>query len=93
MGRAESFASKNGIWLSGLDALGSGLGFTLALFCMGAIREVIGNGTFAGISVFGPSYEPWVIMILPSGGFFVLGALLLVVNVINERVKKMRTKA
>lgn len=90
LGRAEAFASKNHPGLSFLDALGSGLGFTFALFCMGTLREVLGNGTFLGHSVFGTSYEPWVIFVLPGGGFFVLGVLLMLVNVINERLKRRR---
>jgi len=90
LGRAESFASRNPVWPSILDALGSGLGFTSAIFCMGTIRELLGNGSFAGIDVFGPSYEPWIVMILPGGGFFVLGALLLGVNAINTRRRRAR---
>lgn len=90
LGRAEAFASKNNPGLSFLDALGSGLGFTFALFCMGTIREILGNGTFLGHVVFGPSYEPWVIFVLPGGGFFVLGFILMIVNIINERMKRRR---
>lgn len=93
LGRAESFASKNIVSLSALDALGTGLGFSMALLCMGAVREVIGNGTFAGFQVLPDSYEPWVVMILPGGGFFVLGLLLVVVNALNERVKHRREQA
>lgn len=92
LGRAESFASKHAPGLSMLDALGTGLGFTIALFCMGAVREVIGAGTFAGIPVWGPHYQPWVIMILPGGGFFVLGLLLLLVNAWNERMKRLKAQ-
>ncbi|MCB1047124.1 MAG: electron transport complex subunit E [Calditrichaeota bacterium] len=90
LGRAESFASRNPVWPSILDALGSGLGFTFAIFLMGMIRELLGNGSFAGIDVFGPSFEPWIVMILPGGGFFVLGALLLGVNAINTRRRRVR---
>jgi electron transport complex protein RnfE len=92
LGRAESFASRNPVWPSILDALGSGIGFTVAIFCMGAIRELLGNGSFAGVDVFGPSFEPWIVMILPGGGFFVLGALLLAVNAING-LRKRRAQA
>ncbi|MCA9785855.1 MAG: electron transport complex subunit RsxE, partial [Candidatus Cloacimonetes bacterium] len=84
------FASRNPVWPSILDALGSGLGFTFAIFLMGMIRELLGNGSFAGIDVFGPSFEPWIVMILPGGGFFVLGALLLGVNAINTRRRRVR---
>ncbi len=88
LGRAESFASKNPLLPSIVDAIGTGVGFTIAIFCMGAIREVLGAGSFAGVPLFGPNFEPWVVMILPSGGFFVLGGLLLAVNAFNERRKR-----
>ena len=77
LGRQEAFASKNSVGRSALDAAGTGIGFLLALVMMGAIREVLGNGTFLGLSVFGDAFEPWIIMILPPGGFFTLGGLLL----------------
>ncbi len=83
LGRAESFASKNTPGASLVDALGTGAGFTLAILAMGTIREVLGSGTLAGINLFGAGYQPWIIMILPGGGFFVLGGLLLAVNKIN----------
>ncbi len=77
LGRAEAFASRNPVLLSIADALGMGTGFTIALVLIGSVREVLGNGTFLGHAVLGPNYEPWVIMVLPPGGFFVLGLLLL----------------
>ncbi|MDH5718029.1 MAG: electron transport complex subunit E [Spirochaetia bacterium] len=92
LGRAEAFASKNKLGKSILDAFGVGIGFTFAIFCMGALREIIGNGTFAEIPVFGENYEPWVIMILPGGGFFALGVLLLFVNWYQQKTKKGATK-
>ena len=88
LGRAEAFASKNPPFASIMDAIGSGIGFTFAIFCMGAIREILGNGSFAGIDLLGKNYEPLIIMILPSGGFFVLGFLLILVAQINSRMKK-----
>jgi len=88
LGRAEAFASKNRVIPSILDGFGSGFGFTLAICCMGAIREVLGNGSFAGMDLFGPRYEPWVVMILPSGGFFIFGLLLLFSNWLNQRLKR-----
>lgn len=88
LGRAESFASKNPPGASLVDALGTGVGFTLAILAMGTIREVLGSGTLAGITLFGAGYEPWIIMVLPGGGFFVLGALLLAVNKINRARKE-----
>jgi electron transport complex protein RnfE len=88
LGRAEAFASKNTIGKSFLDALGMGAGFTFALLSLGAVREIIGVGTFFGLSLFGPHYEPWMVMILPGGGFFSLGAWLLFFNWLKERQKK-----
>lgn len=85
LGRAEGFSSKNTVGKSILDGLGMGLGFTLALLALGSIRELLGNGSFAGIDVFGPSFEPWVVMVLPAGGFFVLGSVMLVANYIKQR--------
>ncbi len=85
LGRAEAFASKNPVRQSVLDAIGVGLGFTLACFSLGAVREVLGNGTFAGLPVFGARFEPWTIMALPGGAFFVLGGWLLLFNWMRER--------
>jgi electron transport complex protein RnfE len=80
LGRQEAFASRQPVGLSVLDALGNGAGFTIALLLMGIPREVLGNGTFLGIHVMPRSFEPWVVMMLPPGGFFMIGALLLVAN-------------
>ena len=85
LSRQEAFASKQPIGRSILDAAGAGLGFVIALLLMGGVREVLGNGTLLGRSVFGPGYEPWVIMILPPGGFLTLGFLLLVLNWVHRR--------
>lgn len=87
LGRAEAFASRNTLFPAQLDALGMGLGFTLALFAMGGIREILGAGTLFDVALFPDSFQPWVVMILPSGGFFTLGILLLIIN----RAKKART--
>jgi electron transport complex protein RnfE len=85
LGRQEAFASKNSVGRSLLDAVGMSIGFTATLTVMGTIREVLGAGTFLGHSVFGPHYEPWVIMVLPPGGFFTLGCLLLVFSWVKRR--------
>jgi len=90
LGRAEAFASKNGVWQSMLDAAGVGVGFTIACFSLGSVREVLGNGTFLGMSVFGPRFEPWTIMVLPGGAFFVLGTWLLLFNWLRERQTAVR---
>ncbi len=78
LGRAEAFASRNPLGRSLLDALGMGLGFTVALLSLGSVREVLGNGSLLGYSLFGDQFQPWSVMILPPGGFFVLGAWLLI---------------
>jgi electron transport complex protein RnfE len=77
LGRQEAFAAKNGVGRSAMDGVGMGLGFTLVLVLMGGIREILGSGTFLGASLFGPRFEPWVIMVLPPGGFLTLGVILL----------------
>jgi electron transport complex protein RnfE len=84
LGRQEAFASKNTVLLAMLDALGMGLGFALSLFLLGSIREILGAGTFFGVSLFGPHYEPWVVMILPPGGFIMLGLMLLVFEAVRQ---------
>jgi len=77
LGRAEAFASKNKVVPSIVSGAGSGIGFTVALFLLGSVREVLGMGTLFGVHLFGPSFQPWLVMILPPGGFFVLGTWLL----------------
>lgn len=87
LGRAEAFASKNPVIPSILDGLGTSMGFLLAISTMGAVREILGAGSFLGVPLFGDNFEPWVVMILPSGGFFVLGVLMLGVNRLNAWLK------
>ena len=88
LGRAEAYASKHPVIPSIISALGTGLGFILAIFMMGAVREVLGSGSFLGVPLFGANYEPMTVFILPGGGFFVLGALLLVISWFKERNKR-----
>ncbi len=85
LGRAEAFASKNTVGKSILDALGMGIGYLLALFCLGVVRELLGNGTIFGMSVFPENFQEWIIMILPAGGFFTLALWLFIINLIKER--------
>jgi len=85
LGRAEAFASKNTVGRSALDGLGMGAGFSFALLCLGTVREILGNGTLFGVQLFHDSFQNWVVMILPSGGFFTLSAWLLVFNLVKER--------
>ena len=88
LSRAEAFASKNTIGKSILDALGMGVGFTFALFCLGAVREIFGNGSIFGIGVFPENFQEWIVMILPAGGFFTLAIWLLIFNAAKERKLK-----
>lgn len=74
MGRAEAFASKNGVWAAFLDGLGIGLGFTGSLVLLGTVRELLGNGTVFGLELWGKAFNIFV-MILPPGGYMTLGLL------------------
>lgn len=85
LSRAEAFASKNDIGKSIMDALGMGVGFTLALFSLGAVREILGNGSFFGLGLFSENFEEWIVMILPAGGFFTLALWLLLFNLIKTK--------
>ncbi len=85
LGRAEAFASQTTVARSTLDALGMGCGFTLALLCLGGVREVLGAGSLFGVRLFGDAYQEWVVMMLPPGGFFTLAAWLLLINALAER--------
>ena len=83
--RAESFAYKNNIIRSIFDGLGMGLGFTGALVIMGTVREVLGEGTFLGISILPDSYQPMLVAILAPGAFITLGLLLAFLNVLKSK--------
>lgn len=89
LGRQEAFASKNNPGRAVLDALGMGLGFTIALIILGGIREIIGSRTFFGLQILPNQFEPWLIMILPAGAFFTLGLLLGIVNIYTDRKKRL----
>jgi len=82
LGRAEAFASKSPVLDSVLDGIGVGLGFTLALTVMGTIREILGNGTFLGYTVFGEAFKsaPVIFMIMSPGAFLVIGILKALIN-------------
>jgi len=87
LGRAEAFAARHGVSRAFWDAFGMGVGFTGILMVMGAIRELLGSGALLGYDVLVPRFEPWVIMVLPPGGFLTLGFLLLAVAWWHERRK------
>jgi len=85
LGRAEAFASKNGLLDSMTDAVAVGFGFTFALMLLGSVREIFGHGTWFGFSVFGENYPDFLVFILPPGAFIALGFILAGVNIINRR--------
>jgi len=82
LGRAEGFAYKHGVFASILDGLGSGIGFTLAIFTIGSIRELLGSGKFLGFNVLPQGFQsnPVIFMILPPGGFLVIASLMGIMN-------------
>ena len=92
LARAEAFASKNGPLASVVDGLGMGLGFTLAISIIAIVRELLGTGCIAGISIFGAGYVPMLITILAPGGFMVFGLTLGIVNVIMKRSENKKAK-
>ncbi len=88
LGRAEAYASKNGVISSLFDGIGMGLGFSFALTCIGAVRELIGAGEIFGIHVMPDSYVPCAIFIMAPGAFFVLAALTALQNKIKINGEK-----
>jgi len=80
LGRAEAYASKQRLGATIVNGLGMGVGFTIALLCLGSVREILGAGSLFGFPLFAENFQPWVVMILPPGGFFVLGGWLLLFN-------------
>jgi len=83
LGRAEAFASKNTIWSSLVDGMGMGLGFTMALTVLGAVRELLGSGAFFGMKLI--SGDGLLLFILPPGAFIALGYLIVLANMIKEK--------
>lgn len=89
LARAEAFASKNSVLKSAVDGLGMGLGFTLALCIISAVREFLGAGTIFDIPVYGKTVTPASIVIMAPGGFIILGILVAVVQyIMNKEDKK-----
>ncbi len=84
LGRAEAFASKNPILNSAADGLGIGLGYTIALTLLGALREVLGTGHLFGTAVMSSSFEPFTFMIEAPGAFVCLGLILAIMNVLGD---------
>ncbi len=85
LGRAEAHASKHPPVPAVINAFGMGLGFTVALLAIGSVREILGFGTLFGMSLFGPSFQPWAVFILPPGGFFVLSLWLVLFSFARRR--------
>ena len=76
LGRSEAFASRNPVLRSVVDGIGMGIGFTLALFLLGTVREILGGGTFFGYPILGTAYNDILVMILPPGAFLAMGIML-----------------
>jgi Na+-translocating ferredoxin:NAD+ oxidoreductase subunit E len=85
LGRAEAFAGKNSVLASTIDGIGMGIGFTAAILTMSIVREFLGAGTLAGITLMPASIAPMAIFILPPGGFFVYGIMMAVANKLSEK--------
>ena len=88
LGRAESFASKNGVFASLIDGIGSGLGFTLSLTVLGAIREALGNGSVFNINFAPANFTPALIFILAPGGFLTIGCIIATLNYLKMKKSK-----
>jgi len=88
LGRAEAHASKTPPLPAMINAAGMGVGFTVGLLALGCVREILGAGALFGVSLFGEGFQPWVIMVLPPGGFFVLGAWLLLFAALERRKQR-----
>lgn len=89
LGRAEMFACKHNVLASALDGAGMGLGFTMALFTVGSIREIIGSGSWFGIQLIpDDTIQPMTLFILPAGGFFVLGCVIALVHKLTNKEPK-----
>ena len=93
LGRAEMFARKNGVIDSALDGIGMGVGFLVALVLMATIREVLGNGTFAGLEVPFMQYLKIPVLNQAPGGFLVYGILIAVMNKLTEKKGGVKRKS
>lgn len=87
MGRAEAFAIKNGPWLSALDGLGCGIGYSFMLILMAVIREIFGFGTLLGYRIMPPTWTNWVVMTIAPGAFFLLGVYLWIFRSIAKKTE------
>lgn len=85
LGRAEAFASRSGVWYSVIDAIGMGIGFTLALLALSAIREVLGAGTIFNIPIVGEDAATVLVFALPPGAFAGLGGIIALMNALEKK--------
>lgn len=85
LARAESFASKNGVFYSAMDGLAMGLGYSVAVILLGIVREILGSGSFWGISLFGESFQPIAVFVGPPGAFILFGIMVAVFNVFLKK--------
>ena len=93
LARAEAFASKNKPLPSAIDGLSMGLGFTFALLLVATVREIIGPGTFLGLSLFGDGYAPALLLVMPAGAFLTLGFVIAAVQKLrNMKEDKARVE-
>ena len=85
LARAESFASKNGVFISAVDGIAMGVGYSIAVVALGTVREILGSGSFLGMSLFGESFQPIKLFIAPAGAFILLGILIGLYNVFVKK--------
>jgi Na+-transporting NADH:ubiquinone oxidoreductase subunit D len=90
MGRCEAFAMKNPPWHSVLDGVGAGLGYSLSLVSIAAIRELFGFGSLVGVKVLGEGWANWGLLSIAPGAFFLLGFLTMAVNIVKKRLAHKR---
>ncbi len=83
LGRAEAFASKNNLITAAIDGLGMGLGFTMALVMLGAVREILGSGSLFGLKFI--QGDGMIVFVLAPGAFLALGYLIVIINMINKK--------
>ena len=92
LGRAEAYASKNTVGAALFDGIGMGLGFTAALLIIATLREIIGNGTFFGLELFGDKFQPALIMVGAPGAFITLGLVLALINHVSKKRQQKQAK-
>jgi len=88
LARAESFASKNGVFISAMDGLAMGLGYSIAIIALGTVREIFGSGSFLGMSLFGENFQAAAVFVSPAGAFILLG---IIIGIFNVTIKNKAT--